>query len=66
MPFGRWTDKYIDLGISLYRNPLDAEELVVTARPQALRRADGRHASHHVERSWAELASKPNTQVTRP
>ena len=65
VPFGRWTNTSIDPGISLYRNPLDTEELVVTARPQALRRADGRHAGYHVGRSWAELASKPNTQVTR-
>jgi len=39
--FGRWTSTAIDPGISLYRNPLDEEELVVTSRPQALRHSDG-------------------------
>lgn len=33
-PFGRWTNETIDPGISMYRNPNNREEIVVTSRPQ--------------------------------
>lgn len=58
---GRWTNESIDPGISVYRNPLDTAELVVTARPQALRRTHkGRHAGFHYGRGWAALATEAN------
>lgn len=58
----RWTSAAIDPGLSVFRNPLDAAELVVTARPQSLRKSDGRHAGFHGggDRGWAGLGAAQN------
>ena len=61
--FGRWTSAPIDPGFSVYRNPLDPDELVVTARPQALRWASGRHAGYHAAAGWSGLAKESNERA---
>ena len=52
-----------DAGVSVYRDPLNPEELVVTARPQGLRRTDGRHAGYHSGLGWTGLAKGLNTRA---
>ena len=61
--FGEWTAQSVDPDISVFRNPLDISELVVTARPQALRRSSGRHAGYHSGAGWAELAKGLNERA---
>jgi hypothetical protein len=62
-PMGRWTATSIDPGISVFRNPLNEDEVVVTSRPQALRKTAGRHAGYHSAVGWDALASENNTQA---
>jgi hypothetical protein len=57
---GQWTAAPIDPGFSLFRNPLNSDELVVTGRLQALRWTSGRHAGWHAAGSWADLAKAAN------
>eukprot|EP00947_MAST-08B_sp_MAST-8B-sp1_P004151 g4151.t1 len=59
-PLGKWSSSGVDPGYSAYRNPLDRSEIVVTGRPQALRRTSGRHAGFHVATSWSGLAAESN------
>ena len=61
--FGRWTSEKIDPGISVCRNPANPAELVVTARPQALRKEDGRHAGFHTGMGWSDLAKAVNRRA---
>jgi hypothetical protein len=61
--FGQWTSQPIDPGVSVYRNPLDPAQIVVTARPQALRRTDGRHAGFHAGLGWASLGTQLNQRA---
>lgn len=61
--FGQWTSQSIDPGISVYRNPLNTAEIVVTARPQGLRHTDGRHAGFHYGVGWAGLATQVNQRA---
>eukprot|EP01047_Picozoa_sp_COSAG01_P127071 COSAG01_NODE_56296_length_319_cov_0.936364_1_plen_65_part_10 len=43
--FGVWSAKNVDPGFAVFRNPLNHSEVVVTARPQGMRRSGGgRHA----------------------
>lgn len=62
-PWGKWTSKTIDPGYSVFRNPLDTTEVVVTARPQALRDSSGRHAGFHSSTGWQGLASSLNQRA---
>ena len=41
--FAKWSSEQVDPSFSVFRNPVNSSELVVTARPQELR-ASGRHA----------------------
>eukprot|EP01043_Picozoa_sp_COSAG02_P044579 COSAG02_NODE_3995_length_5939_cov_3.184621_1_plen_485_part_00 len=61
--FGKWTSEPIDPGVSVYRDPWKPDELVVTARPQGLRRTDGRHAGYHSGIGWDGLANSVNTRA---
>ena len=49
--------------MSVFRNPSDPEQIVVTARPQALRHADGRHAGYHSGRGWDGLGKGVNDRA---
>lgn len=51
-----------DPGISVFRNPLNPEEVVVTSRPQSLR-PHGRHAGFHSGLGWASLAAEENQPI---
>ena len=53
---GRWTAASID-GAWVYRNPLNTEEIVITGRPQSLRKLQGRHAGYHAAIGWEALAT---------
>ena len=61
-PFCKWSSKGVDPGTSVFRNPLDTDEIVITARPQEMRRA-GRHMGTHAARSWAALGLAENSQM---
>jgi hypothetical protein len=61
--FGQWTSEPIDPGMSVFRNPLNPEELVVNARPQALRWTSGRHAGFHSAIGWTALGKKVNDRA---
>ena len=61
-PFCKWSSKGVDPGTSVFRNPLDTDEIVITARPQEMRRA-GRHMGTHAARTWAALGLAENSQM---
>eukprot|EP01047_Picozoa_sp_COSAG01_P022736 COSAG01_NODE_1361_length_10566_cov_2.658674_2_plen_427_part_00 len=66
-PWGNWTSQETDPGYSVFRNPVNSSEVVVTARPQALRSGagplSGRHAGFHWSKGWAGLRQNLNQRA---
>jgi hypothetical protein len=52
-PFAKWSKQQVDPGCATYRNPLNDSEVIVTGRPQNLRKTSGRHAGVNWGRGWA-------------
>ena len=52
-PFATWSKQSVDPGVSALRNPLNDTEIVVTGRPQGLRKSSGRHAGVNWGRGWS-------------
>lgn len=57
------TSEAIDPGVSVYRDPWNPAELVITARPQGMRHTDGRHAGYHSGVGWAGLTKSVNERA---
>jgi hypothetical protein len=54
--FGVWSAKNVDPGFAVFRNPLNHSEVVVTARPQGMRRSGGgRHVGFNAGLGWKGL-----------
>ena len=52
-PFAKWSKQQVDPGCACFRNPLNDSEVIVTGRPQNLRKTSGRHAGVNWGLGWS-------------